>query len=150
MASARHRAQIDRMSRWRRLFLYDRYFFVSVNLVSCCSAGPALRPCGFSSGTGSFPAAVALPFRSAPDEIAQMPTPQGGVGATLAANWSATQEPKQPNQDQVKAYDISEELGENQNQDACGQRNNRRERSVAQREGTAPGLRESRGGQQAE
>jgi hypothetical protein len=42
---------------------------------------------------------VALPFRSAPDEIAQMPTPLGGVDATLAASWSATQKPEQPNQD---------------------------------------------------
>ena len=33
IASARHGAQIDRMSRLRGPFLYDRYFFVSVNLL---------------------------------------------------------------------------------------------------------------------
>jgi hypothetical protein len=33
MASARHRAQIDRMSRLRRPFLYSRYIFVTVKLL---------------------------------------------------------------------------------------------------------------------
>jgi len=33
IASARHRAYIDRMSRLRRPFLYDRYIFVTVDLL---------------------------------------------------------------------------------------------------------------------
>ncbi len=37
------------MSRLRRPFLYDRYIFVAVDLLSSCSAGLALKPCGLSS-----------------------------------------------------------------------------------------------------
>jgi hypothetical protein len=50
------------MSRLRRPFLYDRFVFVSVNLLGSCSAGFALKPCGSSRGAGSYCAAVALTF----------------------------------------------------------------------------------------
>ena len=44
IASARRRAQIDRTSKLRRPFLYDRYTFVTVILLSTRSAGPNAGP----------------------------------------------------------------------------------------------------------
>jgi len=60
---------------------------------------------------------------------------------------SATEDTQQPNQDEVTAYDESEELGKNQDHDACGERNNRRKRRESQRQGAASHLRECRGAQ---
>ncbi|MGD0012676.1 MAG: hypothetical protein ABSE93_29555 [Terriglobia bacterium] len=42
------------MSRLRRPFLYDLYIFATVDLVSCCNAGLALKPCGLSTSGGLF------------------------------------------------------------------------------------------------
>jgi hypothetical protein len=66
----------------QRPFLYDRYFFVSVNLLGSCSAGFALKPCGLSSSGGLFRAAVPLTFRSAARALAKNADLK--VGATLA------------------------------------------------------------------
>jgi predicted helicase len=54
-ARPRHRVYITRMSELRGPFLYDGDIFVTVDLVSCCSARLALKPCGLSSSGGPFP-----------------------------------------------------------------------------------------------
>jgi hypothetical protein len=47
------------MSTLRRPFLYDRHFFVSVNLISCCGAGLPLKP---ASPNGERPLQQSWPF----------------------------------------------------------------------------------------
>jgi hypothetical protein len=48
------------MSKLRRPFLNDRYISVVVDLVSRCSAGLALKPCGLSTSAGIFRAAQSI------------------------------------------------------------------------------------------